>query len=84
MALFCTKSVVVQAVMWHGYNDGDIQIVCHSFARDGDTLTIPTAEGPRQAAIGDWVVRDANGATHLFTPSEFWARYEPVGSASER
>lgn len=63
---------------------GDIAAWCGGEleqAEDGTapaTIWVPTAKGPRPAALGDWVVRRPAGDYYTCDPTEFAALHDPL------
>ncbi len=41
----------------------------------GQTITVPTTAGPTSAEVGDWIVRDAEGAFTVHPHEEFVLHY---------
>lgn len=83
MAKFREKPVVIEAVQFTDeYKDRVANWITRNtaaiFIDDRPALKIQTPEGVMIANLGDWVIRDVEGAFRPCKPDIFTKTYEPV------
>lgn len=75
------KPVVIDAVLWTGENDQEIEAFLHDADRaviGRESVIIRTLEGNMTANIGDWIIRGVKGEFYPCKPDIFKATYEPA------
>lgn len=79
---FRHKLVPVEAVQWTGENDKAVFdfLNWRNASQDEHGLRLHTPSGSRQVEVGDWIIKDANGAFHPCKDNDFREAYEPVST----
>ena len=82
MPKFRKKPVVIDAVLWTGKNDAEVDAFLgpSSQRRLGHEteIKIETLEGGMIARAGDWIIRGVKGELYPCKPDIFAATYEPA------
>lgn len=77
------KPVIIEAVQWLGTQESlnEVIVFCrHEAITHGhdNTINVITVDGIMNAAIGDFILRDANGKYYVCKPDVFAATYVEV------
>lgn len=81
------KPVVIEAVLWRGYNTLEI---CHFIGIPGDDLFkdgelyIKTLEGVHHASVGDFIIKGVKGEFYPCKPDIFAQTYEAVSEGGKK
>lgn len=77
MAIFRKKPIVIEAVRWHGFEDGPHNLGIVPFSQSGKGW-IDTLEGGHQVMPGDWIITGIKGEKYPCKPDIFEATYDLV------
>ncbi len=79
---FRKKPVVIEAVQFTGYNDGEIEAFVGKAGFDPvdskPSWVIKTLEGEMRADVGDFIIRGVAGEFYPCKPDIFDETYEPA------
>lgn len=81
---FRKKPVVIEAVKWEGYTEGNLKAVADligpnfSWEPVKREISIHTLEGVMKAESGDWIIKGVKGECYPCKPDIFEAIYEKV------
>lgn len=80
MAKYRKKPIVVDAVQWHGFEDGphNLGVVPYNSPGDEGFGYIKTLEGGHIVTPGDWIITGVKGERYPCKPDIFELTYESV------
>ena len=78
MSKFRKKPIVIEAVQWHGFEEGPHDLGILPLSPGSNQGIIETLEGDHQVTPGDWIITGIKGEKYPCKSDIFEATYEPV------